>query len=49
MNISIVIDKISFANNYSCDDDNENYDFTSETECKFEFAMKTAFSDDFEA
>lgn len=43
------IDKISFANNYSCDDDNENYDFTSETECKFEFAMKTAFSDDFEA
>lgn len=42
------IDKISFANNYICDDD-ENYDFISETECDFECAMKNAFGNDFGA
>lgn len=41
------IEKISFANSYSCDE-SENYDFTSESECDFEFAMKNAFGNNFE-
>lgn len=41
------IEKISFANSYSCDE-SENYDFTSESECNFEFAMKNAFGNNFE-
>lgn len=39
-------DKISFANDYSCDED-ENYDFVSEAESDFELAMENAFGDNF--
>lgn len=41
------IEKISFANSYSCDE-SENYDFTPETECNFVFAMQNAFGNKFE-
>lgn len=41
------IEKISFANSYSCDED-ENYDFVPETECNFVLAMQNAFGNNFE-
>lgn len=41
------IEKISFANIYSCDE-SENYDFTPETECNFVLAMQNAFGNKFE-
>ncbi len=41
------IEKISFANSYSCDE-SENYDFTPETECNFVLAMQNAFGNKFE-
>ena len=41
------IEKITFANNYTCEDD-ENYDFVNFDDCNFIEAMKNAFGDSFE-
>lgn len=41
------IEKITFANSYTCEDD-ENYDFVNFDDCNFIEAMKNAFGDSFE-
>lgn len=41
------IEKITFANSYTCED-HENYDFVNFDDCNFIEAMKNAFGDSFE-